>query len=199
MRHLIRLLVLAAFTWVAGFAWFMVTLPREKPDNFRPTGAENAGRTGIVALTGGPDRIIKAMELLENDQGARLLISGVNPNTTKDMIAQRFTADFAKFECCVDLGLMARSTTDNAVETKDWVMEQGYTRLILVTSDYHIRRSRAELRAQLPDAAILIFPVASEVAERGKWYMSPESWRDLSKEYSKYVIVKARLLVGLKP
>ncbi len=199
MRYLVRLILTVVLVWAAGFAWFINTMPREKPSSFLPTGADNASRTGIVALTGGGGaRIRAALTLLEKDQGARMLITGVHPQTNKATIAERLDGDFPKLACCVDLGISALTTTGNALEARDWVIDKNYNRVILVTSDFHIRRARAELAAQLPHVNILLWPVSSTVAAEGEWYKSGGSWQTLAKEYTKFVAVKSRLLMGMK-
>ena len=54
------------------------------------------------------------------------------------------------FNCCVDLGYEALDTVGNADETRTWARSNGYTRLIVVTSRYHMPRSLAELALAMP-------------------------------------------------
>src|SRR5690349_20970587 len=78
-RRLWRLVVLATFAlavaFVAGFLWFVASVPTEEVTIDRPAD-------GIVVLTGGASRITDAIELLAAGRGKRLLISGVHPTTS---------------------------------------------------------------------------------------------------------------------
>ncbi|MEQ1493575.1 MAG: DUF2125 domain-containing protein, partial [Terricaulis sp.] len=49
----------------------------------------------------------------------------------------------------------------NASETAAWAREHRYTNIILVTDDYHMPRSQAELGVALPEAEIHPYPVRS--------------------------------------
>ena len=71
-RTLVLLLALAAIAYAIGFVIFIAMLDRTPADNV-------VAADGIVALTGGPDRINEAYKLLEEKKGARLLITGVHP------------------------------------------------------------------------------------------------------------------------
>ena len=51
------------------------------------------------------------------------------------------------FNCCVDLGFEAETTTGNAQEIAAWARARGYDHLIVVTSDYHMPRSLVEIRS----------------------------------------------------
>ncbi|EAU43376.1 hypothetical protein FP2506_11041 [Fulvimarina pelagi HTCC2506] len=98
----------------------------------------------IVVLTGGANRIERAISLLKNGYGKRLLISGVNENTSARAIARATNTDLDLFECCVDIDVAALDTVGNAMEAVRWAAENGFDELILVTSDYHMQRSLIE-------------------------------------------------------
>ena len=66
------------------------------------------------------------------------------------------------FACCVDLDHLALNTIGNAIETKRWAREQRAKSLIVVTSDFHMPRALAEIAHQLPDVALVPFPVVSD-------------------------------------
>ena len=112
---------------------------------------------GIVALTGGPDRITVAYRLLDEGKGMRLLITGVHPDVTPISLKNIVPGDAEKFDCCVDLGRMAENTIGNAAETADWVRRNDYRSVILVTSTYHLPRARLELRRAMPTVEIVAY------------------------------------------
>src|ERR1700730_15583741 len=69
MRSLWRLIVVSTFAalvlFVAGFLWFIASVPTEEVSIDRPAD-------GIVVLTGGASRIADAIELLAAGRGKRL-------------------------------------------------------------------------------------------------------------------------------
>ena len=63
------------------------------------------------------------------------------------------------FECCVDIGYEAQDTPGNADETMHWAADQGFSKLIIVTSSYHMPRSLTELGRVMPDVRLVPYPV----------------------------------------
>src|SRR3954453_17033122 len=76
---------------------------------------------GVVALTGGSDRVVDAVELLAKGRARRLLITGVNPQTSRHEMSRLMPRYQPLFDCCIDLGRAALNTAGNADETRRWV------------------------------------------------------------------------------
>ena len=165
---------------VTGFALFV-----REARSHGETGAARAD--AIVVLTGGPGRVATAVRLLEDDRGARLLISGVNPGSPIEDIAAAAGASEALFDCCVDVGLEAADTVGNAAETARWAAGRGYDSVIVVTSDYHMPRALLELQAAMPDTGLVAYAVPAPAP----WTGPAEARRWLT-EYFKYAAVYAR-------
>src|SRR5690348_8353865 len=72
---------LAGVAVAAGFWWFIWSMPTEEVQL-------NAHADGIVVLTGGSSRVADAIELLSEQRGKRLLITGVHHATTAAEIAR---------------------------------------------------------------------------------------------------------------
>jgi uncharacterized SAM-binding protein YcdF (DUF218 family) len=184
----IALVVVAAF--VLGFLGFA----REVVDSRPPADAR---ADGIVALTGGTARIDGALQLLAEGRAARLLISGVNPSVTPDILARTLTSDGkGAIGCCVDLGHDARDTIGNAAETRAWATDRGYASLIVVTSDYHMARSMAELGTALPETRLIAYPVSNPELHLARWWSDPDAFGLLMREYVKYLWTRARLALA---
>lgn len=178
--------VLGAVALVAGFGLFVGNLPAEE-------STLNRKADGIVVLTGAASRIPDAIELLAAGHGQRLLITGVHRNTSAREIA-RLTPLYARvFACCVDLDRSALNTLGNAIEAKRWVTERGFHSLIVVTSSYHMPRAMVELERQLPDVALIPFPVISEKIKSEPWWASTGTTRLLFSEYLKYLFAVVRM------
>ena len=164
-----------------GFVGFALSLPREEFSI--PVQAE-----GVVALTGGSDRVLDAATLLASGQARRMLITGVNPSTRSSLLAKILPVSRELFECCVDLGYQALDTAGNAKETRDWAREHNITRsLIIVTSNYHMPRALVEISAALPKVELYPFPVVSEHIDVADWISDLRVARFVGKEYMKYV------------
>ena len=195
-RRVWRLIVLATFAlavgFVAGFLWFVASVPTEEVSIDRPAD-------GIVVLTGGASRITDAIELLAAGRGKRLLISGVHPTTSSSELARLSPAYRRWMTCCVDLGHAAINTTGNAIETRQWVTDRGFRSVIVVTSNYHMPRTMAELRRRMPDVALVPFPVVTDKMRNEAWWSSPPTAKLLFSEYLKYIVVQVRFRLGNVP
>ena len=172
-----------------GFLWFIRQVPAEEV-------TLNRDADGIVALTGGASRIADAIELLASGRGKRLLISGAYRATNSKEIS-RLNPEFERWvRCCVDFD-RSLNTLGNAIETKRWAERRGFRSLIVVTSNYHMPRALAEIAHQLPDVALVPFPVVTDRRRAERWWAGGASARRMVTEYVKYVF--ARLRMGLNP
>ena len=143
---------------------------------------------GVVALTGGSDRVLDAAELLARGQARRLLITGVNQSTRGRDLARLLPMSRDLFACCVDLGYKALDTAGNARETRDWAKARRISGpLIVVTSNYHMPRALVELAAALPGVTLYPFPVVSEHVDVANWASDRRVLRLIGGEYLKYL------------
>jgi len=182
----VKLAALCAAALVLGFAAFVWLLPSEEP-------VFDHAADGIVVLTGGTSRVTDALELLAAGRGKRLLITGVNPGTTTGEIARQVVDYDRILACCVDLDYSALNTFGNAVQARRWALEHGFHSLIVVTSAYHMPRALAELAHQLPDAALIPFPVVSDRLRIEPWWSNGATTRLVLSEYLKYLFAKVRM------
>jgi uncharacterized SAM-binding protein YcdF (DUF218 family) len=150
-RYLAAAVAIVLFAFFGGFLVFASSIAHYAP----VTGLR---ADGIVVLTGGEHRLSEATRLLAEDRGKRLLISGVNRATTRHDIYRKSGLSAALFER-VDVGYAAHDTSGNAEETKAWAAGHGFSRLIIVTSSYHMPRSLAELGRAMPATALVPYPV----------------------------------------
>ncbi|WP_340115913.1 YdcF family protein [Pelagibius sp. 7325] len=187
-RRLKRLTVLAAGLLIAygiGFLWFTTLLPTEAESDPRPTDA-------VVVLTGGSDRLGVALDLLSEDKGKKLFVSGVYRGVDVRQLLDLSQHSPEDLSCCVVLGYEADNTRGNAVETAAWMKEQGFTSLRLVTATYHMPRSLLEFRRLMPAIEIVPHPVFPEHFKRENWWMWPGSSTLLITEYTKYLVALVR-------
>src|SRR5690606_9387453 len=179
--------------WAGGFLSYMAQLGN-------PPEEITTELDGIVILTGTPARLTAGFDLLKENEGARLLVSGVNSKVTREMLRQATGQSERLMDCCVDLGRLARNTEGNAYETYLWAQTNDYTNLAIVTSAYHMPRSIIELKRYMPDANLLSYPVANDTLGLDGWWKSPKACLIVAGEFNKYVfsLVRARLDDWLK-
>ncbi|WP_244491962.1 YdcF family protein [Aureimonas sp. AU12] len=193
-----RLFLVAIFLMMAGGAYLaggFVRFARDVAALSAPPAIGSAD--GIVVLTGGEQRLQRGIELLREGRGKRLLVSGVNRGTSAKALARTTGTDADIFDCCVDLDYEAMNTIGNAEMTARWAAEHGFSRLVLVTSDYHIPRSLLEI-ADVPGAPEIVpYPVSPDKLWRRDGWPSRLGLRLLATEYAKVLAVKARLALHL--
>lgn len=172
---IIRLAGVLAILWTLGFAAFMLFIAQPAGD--RRTDA-------IVVPTGAAGRIDRGLALLAEGQAKRMLVTGVAPGVRKvDLVRQYGFA--GTIACCVDLGREAVDTRSNADETARWMQAHRYRSVRLVTSDWHMARTRMEVGAVLGDVAIVRDGVPSE-----------QRLALLINEYNKLILRRIALWVG---
>ncbi|MGE0045057.1 MAG: YdcF family protein [Hyphomonadaceae bacterium] len=170
-----------------GFLAFVSSVRDARPPDPLPEA------DAIVALTGGSqERLRTGVRLLREGRARRLLISGVNRTVRDHELFQLLDVSERMAECCVDLGRAAEDTLGNASETAAWARRYNFERIILVTDDYHMPRSYAELHIAMPDAEIIAYPVATRWTEGDRWRTDMSTASRLGAEYVKYLTIRAR-------
>ena len=85
------------------------------------------------------------------------------------------------------------NTLGNAIETRHWAERLGFHSLIVVTSNYHMPRAMAEIEHQLPNVALLPFPVVSDRLKAEPWWTNGATAKLLVSEYLKYILTHVRV------
>jgi len=187
MRLTGGVLLAAAAAWIGGLVWFTHMATRPYPP---PPDAD-----GIVALTGGADRVATALRLLRAHRAPRLLLSGIGGGAELAGLAHRANIDPTPLAGEVTLGRQATSTRGNAIETAAWVRRNDIKSLIVVTAFYHMPRALTELRRTLPGVTLYPDPV---LTPRSGGLGRVVTLRLIAEEYTKYLFATVGL-TGLLP
>jgi uncharacterized SAM-binding protein YcdF (DUF218 family) len=175
LRLLLGLCVVTLVLYAIGFSVFVINLPV-------PRLGAAASADAIVALTGQGSRLAPAVTLLEHGNGQRLLITGVNTINSKHDLKLLLHGGDA-FDCCADLGFAALDTRGNAAEAARWARAHHYGSLIVVTANYHMPRSLVEFGAEMPEVALVPYPVPTDPQRMFSW----DNAKRLNGEYLKYL------------
>jgi len=146
----------------------------------------------IVVLTGDKFRISKGMEILSNGIGEKLLLSGVNKNIKLTNIKNEFPKYKNFFDCCVEIENISSNTFENSRETFLWLEKNKYNSVLIVSSDYHMPRTKLEFEKFLNTKNTYYHPVNSnnDLNTIGKI-------KKLFLEYVKYMRTYISLAIGL--
>ncbi len=173
------------FLWGVGFLWFAADLPHEVGEPERKTDA-------IVVLTGGSGRLHQGLELLAAQRAKRLFVSGVYRGVEVEELLKLSQQSPQNLECCVVLGYEADDTRGNAAETAQWMRQEGFASLRLVTASYHMPRSLLEFGRAMPDIEIIPHPIMSANFRQDDWWRWPGSAGLLATEYTKFIVALIR-------
>lgn len=185
LRFLAFLFVITGLAFLIGFFLFV----RHVQNLQTPTKIPTAD--GIVVWTGkGGNRLTTAGNLLEQNYGERLLVSGVNRALSTEDVIGLLEITIDKGQCCVDLDYEAQDTIGNARETQHWLKSLNYEHIILVTSDYHMPRASLEIRNLSGRVRITPYPVSETFGE--KWWKDETQRNRLFQEYGKLLLTYFR-------
>lgn len=180
----LRIIASLGGLWLIGFIGFLIMVSFQAPPNPLPPA------DGIVVLTGGDDRIAKALSLLSQNDAPKLLISGAGRGT----YLGDFTADNAaaatKYAGEITLGHAADSTAGNAAEAALWAQQNNMHKLIIVTASYHMPRALLDMRRAMPKLRIIGVPVWPPAMRK---LLSIPTCKLLALEYTKYAVVLLHL------
>ena len=174
-----RAFAIALLAYLLGFMLFAFTLARPAEPDIKADAA--------VVLTGGAGRIEHAVKVLGRGGVKRVLVAGADPAVTKKDIARRVKKRARLVRCCVDLGSESVDTRSNAEEAGRWLERHKYRSVLLITSDWHMRRARYEFKKVLGDKYRLVTDaVATE-----------PGFVTLFGEYNKYVLRRLAVWIDL--
>jgi uncharacterized SAM-binding protein YcdF (DUF218 family) len=188
-RTLRWLAMASAVVFVSLAVGFVGFLSRPLPEN------QAISTDAIVVLTGGPLRLQSGMDLLRDGKGRKLFVSGVNQQVDLDALLRISgnAPDWAS--CCTAVGHDADNTLGNARETAQWMRQQGFKSLRLVTAWYHMPRSLLELDRAMPEIVIIAHPVFPDELTQEHWWLSSGAVLLLTGEYAKYLGALVRPVV----
>ena len=171
--------------FIFGFLFFTATIPRhvEEPSDFTDA---------IVVLTGGSERIVTGLNLLEAGWAKKLFVSGVSDAVDLVELLAAVGRSPDPFQGKVELGHDARDTFGNAMETQKWMQKNKFKSIRLVTAAYHMPRSLREFSLISPTIVVVPHPVFPSNVHLKSWWMWSGSASLLVSEYLKTLFIYLR-------
>ena len=166
--------------WVGGFAVFDAYIKKTQ-NNEKKTDA-------IVVLTGGKNRILESFNLFNNEMADILIISGVSDNVSLKELQRQNKTVITNNSDKIFIGREAATTYQNAIEVSEIIRRNNVRSVRLVTSYYHIPRSKEEILAHNPDIEVIVHPVYSQNVS-SKWWKNWNSFKLVASEFNKFIFV----------
>ncbi|MDX2027865.1 MAG: YdcF family protein [Alphaproteobacteria bacterium] len=183
-HNLILMVGALAALWLGGLVFFAAHVERLHEPAIGP-GVETTD--AIVVLTGGSERVMTGLALLNLGKAKKLFISGVHPGLTLDQVLGSQPVAKELRACCIILDHTAESTLGNAEETRRWMKRENVRSLRLVTANYHMPRSLMIFHAVMPQTEIIPHPVVPDSVRLEDWWAHPGTANLLITEYNKYL------------
>lgn len=173
-----KLLISIFMMWMSGLTYFIYEIPIESE-------LKVASADAIVILTGGSMRLEEGLDLFDKVQTKKVLISGVGKGfSTLDI--EHLIKKSAKLKAeDVILGTIADSTYSNAIEADIFMTLRDFKSMILVTSNYHMLRTKIIFAKIMPEVEITFYPVCSDNFKKGSYFISWPSFKVATNEYNK--------------
>lgn len=177
--------------WALGLLWFALQIPLSASDDTRQTDA-------IVVFTGDDGRIEHGLRLLAEGRAKHLFISSIEAKSiTPKWLIDRSPPEIASRlrnlkEDTIVFGYNARNTIGNVIETEEWIRQNNFHSIRLVTSNYHMPRSFRELQFQLPNMTIIKDPSIIEPYNTRLWWLNKSALPMLFSEYHKTLAARLR-------
>lgn len=200
LRRFFFILILFACVAAGAYAGRHVWLPEIALFLIEDHPPEKAEIIVVLAGDGYGRRILRAVELVEQGYAPRVLVNGsaefygLNESQAAIEFAVQRGAPRRVFEAFPN---EAKSTIEEAKIVDDELTRQGVSKALVVTSDFHTRRSRSLFAARSSGKVRYVF-VASTYPEFDPeaWWRSRQGTKTLFLEYLKTVYTWFELSFG---
>jgi uncharacterized SAM-binding protein YcdF (DUF218 family) len=107
--------------------------------NYLIISEQPQARDAIIVLSGSSERDIYAAELYNLGFSRKIIVSGISPSA--GIMAERAVKEGVKREDII-MEQKALSTYQNAIFTREIMLDNGFQSAIVVSSPFHMRRSK---------------------------------------------------------
>ena len=179
------------FLIVVSIFWWFFYLLNIFPEKYY-TKLENIKynpKSVIIVLTGGKGRFEKGLSILKDNISEKLFVSGVFPGVDlkKKYISNTYESEL--FDCCIYYGNKAINTKENAAEVKEWIESNDIDTILLVSSYYHLPRSKIIFENEMPHINIFLIPSDDNFFESKEFLTHLFNLKLMVVEYSKIIFI----------
>lgn len=141
----------------------------------------------IVAITGGRGRMEAGLKMLLAGKGKYLILSGVDKESNVESIFFMRIWEKKVMPDRVILEKDSRSTYENALATRKIIDSYDFKSIILLTSEYHMKRALYTFKRILPqDVMICPYPLNTPNFKVDTWWKDRKSLSMLLTEFIKF-------------
>jgi uncharacterized SAM-binding protein YcdF (DUF218 family) len=138
------------FAAVAGAMLLFADSPTAPPWQDASPLPQTPSNSAIVVFTGSNSRIKEGLKLYMDGLANKLLITGIEMQQADILqMLEDFSIPITRNLDGIDIDPLARTTYENAINTRQWLRDNPHPHVILVTSDFHMDRSLHLLRHEL--------------------------------------------------
>ena len=175
---LVLALVLLHVQWLPVLAWILIS-------------AEAPRRADAIFVLGGDqygERILHAAALARQGYAPKVYVSG--PSGIFDHYESDLSIEFARRRGYTDVTFLAlendcKSTRDEAERYLPEFRRLGFKRILVVTSNFHTRRSGRIFRAVAQEPEIHMMAAAAREFRPADWWLRRQDQKNLFMEWSK--------------
>lgn len=180
------LLYASSSIWLPGIGWYLVSEDTPAPADM------------VVVLAGDRygERLAKAISLVESKLAPRILVDG--PHGSYDTWESDLAIDWAvkqgkPKDWFVPFHMEADSTVEEVTAILPWLREHKVSRILLVTSNFHTRRSGAVWRALAKDIDARVVAAPCSEYDPDQWWKTRRGRKTFLLESLKSVAWSFRL------
>lgn len=188
-RKIILWMIALLFAYLIGFVVFALRLnftdqsPNEKTD-------------AIIVLTGETKRITDSIEEFAKGNAHRLFISGIHRQSSLEKLIDKTIFDLQKegklktskenLKARISTG-RAENTIENGLESATWIKNNKVESIRLITSYYHMPRSKLIFEKYIPNIKIIEHPITF-ANKKPNIFSNSKQLRLTFSEYNKYIL-----------
>lgn len=198
-KKIILWMIAILFAYIIGFLIFAYNLNYQDKSPNEPTDA-------IIVLTGEPKRITDSLKEFSKGNAKKLFISGIYRQSPLDKLIDKTISNLQKdkilttskdsLKSRIFTG-RAENTIENGLESANWIKKNNIKSIRLMTSYYHMPRSKLIFEKYIPNVRIIEHPVVFS-EKRPSLFSNKQLLKLTFSEYNKYIVTYLWDKVGFK-
>jgi len=181
MKKLLIIIPILVVAIIVAISLFLQPNDFAKCGNSPAVNGACSKADAIVVVSGGDTnaRTDEGIRLYKNGWANALIFSGAAQDKTGPSNAAAMSLRALEQgvpETAIHAEEFSNSTQENAANTQEILTDNEFTKVILVTSGYHQRRSFLEFEKQTTGVTVLNAPLANDKDWSAWWWVTPRGW-----------------------